>query len=209
MPSNVTYATIGLSEDLAHTNRTGLRAELDNQYRRSEPEIVWARRRAAELENERRRLSRGIVTGAIPEDLAIEEQLRIAAETKQANAVLHTAELVYSRIEDNLITALEYVGRAEAAYRRSGPIARRLSNQSIFKQVFLARNSDGHVYVASAILNEPWATLLAEDFAKRMAENTANPDQLSVGRGSNKFNLVPPAGFEPATPGLGVRRSIP
>jgi len=32
---------------------------------------------------------------------------------------------------------------------------------------------------------------------------------VTVGPDQNLSNTVPPAGFEPATPGLGVRRSIP
>jgi hypothetical protein len=72
--------------------------------------IFWARTRVGELEQERRRLARGVVTGAIPEDLGREEQSRIATELKQAQRVLATAEMIYERIEDTLERALTLVG---------------------------------------------------------------------------------------------------
>jgi hypothetical protein len=55
------------------------------------------------------------------------------------------------------------------------------------------------VAVFGAIYREPWATLFAESFQQRMAENTENPGQLPSGRGSYMKTLVPPAGIEPAT----------
>jgi hypothetical protein len=58
--------------------------------------------------------------------------------------------------------------------------------------------------VAGAILREPWATLVAEDFIQRMRLNTTNPDRDLDGRGSTMRTLVPPAGIEPATHGLGM-----
>ena len=65
---------------------------------------------------ERRRLARGVIT----EDLAAEEQDRIATELRQAKAVASVARDVYARIEDTLTTALSYVTRVQGAYRLGG-----------------------------------------------------------------------------------------
>jgi len=53
--------------------------------------------------------------------------------------------------------------------------------------------------VAGAILREPWATLLAEDFQRDMIHNTAHPGRDLVGQGSKMTALVRSAGLEPAT----------
>ena len=202
------YATVQMPTDVAESIRTGLRVELDRQHRRSQPEIAHARRRVAELEQERRRLVRGVINGTIPDDLAKEEQDRIATDLKQAIAIERTAETVYARIADTLAIALQYVTRVQEMYSLGGPQVRRLSNQFFFKKLLLRYTDDG-VQVTGAILQDAWAVLLDPTFQAHMASNAENPDRLLVGQGSYMSALVPPAGFEPATPGLGVRRSIP
>ncbi|MPZ84864.1 MAG: hypothetical protein GEV28_32560 [Actinophytocola sp.] len=80
------YTTIRLPEDLQDTIREGLREELTQQQRQAEPEITYARQRVGDLEQERRRLARGVVSGAIPEDLAREEQERITKDSAKPSA---------------------------------------------------------------------------------------------------------------------------
>ncbi len=188
------YATVRLPEDVQQTIRDGLRAELEGQRAQAEPEIAYARTRVTELEAERRRLARGVVTGAIPEDLAREEQERISKELGQASRILATAEVIYAKIEDTLNRALALVGRCDEVYRLGGPQVRRLSNQFFFEQLLLDVEDDT-AHVAGAVMREPWATLLAGDFQAQMAaHNTTNPDRDLDGRGSKMMSLVPPAG---------------
>ncbi|MGI8767290.1 MAG: recombinase family protein, partial [Gemmatimonadaceae bacterium] len=186
------YKTVRLPQEVQQSIREGLRAELDQQRRQAAPEIAWAEQRVVELADERRRLARGVVTGAIPEDLGREEQERIHSELRHAEAVLATAKTVFANIEDNLDRALALLGGCDGVYRRGGPQVRRLSNQFFFAKLLVR---DGEV--AGAILNEPWATLLAEDFQRQMARNAANPGRDLLGQGSNMSALVPSAGFEP------------
>ncbi len=190
------YRTVRLPEEIQQAIRDGLRAELDKQNRQAEPEIAWARRRVVELEQERRRLVRGVIDGSIPGDLAREEQDRIARELKQAQQVLATAEAIYSRIEDTLGRALALVGRCDEVYRQGGPQVRRLSNQFFFDRLLVTDSETAEV--AGATLREPWATLLTDDFIKQMRHSATNPGHDHVGQGSNMMSLVPPAGFEPA-----------
>jgi adenylate cyclase, class 2 len=196
-------ALLGYSED----HRAGLRAELDKQQRQAEPEIAYARNRVTELEQERRRLARGVVTGSIPEDLAHEEQQRITKELKQAERVLSTATMVFARIEATLNMALELVDRCGELYRCTSARVRRLLNQCLFDQLQVDVDEDG-VSVTDAKLKEPWATLLAGDFQARMAAITTNVDHDFHDRRSKESFLVPPAGIEPATKRLEVSRSI-
>jgi hypothetical protein len=165
----------------------------------NEPNPNWSGPRPAspKLEHERRRLARGGVDGSIPGDLAREEQERIATELEQAQKILTTAETIFSRIENTLNRALALLGRCDEVDRLGGPQVRRFANQCFFTKLFIARLDDIPA-VTSATLREPWTTLYAEDFQRRMIHNTTNPNHDLLGRGSKMRPLVPPAGLEPA-----------
>jgi hypothetical protein len=77
-------------------------------------------------------------------------------------------------------------------------------NQFFFQKLLIA---DGTV--AGAVLAEPWSTLLAEEFIELMRHREENPEAIFLGPSSKMSALVPSAGFEPATPALGERCSIP
>jgi site-specific DNA recombinase len=190
------YRTLRLPEETQEKIRTGLRAELDDQHRRAEPEIAYARTRVTELDEERRRLARAVVTGAVPEDLARDEQERIRHELAGAQKVLATAQVIYAHIEDTLNRALTLVGRVHEVYRQGGPRVRRLANQCFFDKLLIWAEDD-ETQVAGATLREPWATLLAAEFIQQMGQDTANLDRDLDGRGLNTKSLVPPVGVEP------------
>jgi site-specific DNA recombinase len=193
------YTTVHLPQATQAVVRVGLQAELDTQARRAEPEISYAKQRVRELDDERRRLARAVITGAVPEDLVRDEQVRIARELGQAQKVLATATVIYAHIQDTLDKALALLGRADEVYRLGGPRVRRLANQCFFDKLLVASGDEG-VQVAGATVREPFATLLADEFIQEMDRATKNLDQVDLGRGSNKYSLVPPAGFEPAHP---------
>ncbi|WP_374215827.1 recombinase family protein [Frankia sp. AiPs1] len=203
------YTTVRIPEEVQDQIREGIRQELDRQSRRAAPEIDRARRRVAELAEERRRLARGVVSGSIPEDLAREEQERISGELKAARRVVATAETVYERIEETLIRSLALVGHSAEVYAEGGPQVRRMSNQFFFEKL-LIDDEDEAVTVTGATLRDPYATLVAADFQRRMIQNVANPGHdlhgggpggpsvsVDLGRGSNMDYLVPRVGFEP------------
>jgi site-specific DNA recombinase len=202
------YATVRLPAGLDETIRTGLKVELDKQHARAQPELSAAARRVAELEAERKRLARGVVTGTIPGDLAREEHERIDQELDQARRVLDTSRLVYAHIEGTLTAALDLLARVDDVYRLGGPKTRRLANQCFFTKLLISDSGTDAPEVVSATLAEPWATLIGDDFRARMAHNTKNPDHDLSGRGSYMNTLVPPRGLEPPTHGLGNRCSI-
>ena len=196
------YATIRLPREVQDTIRTGLRAEVEHQNRRARPEMTAARRRVDELEQERRRVVRGVVTGTVPDDLAREEQARIATELAGAQRVLATVGMVYSRIEDTLNKALALLGRCDEAYRQGGPRIRRLSNQFFFAKLLITEDEDDGAKVTGQQLNEPWDTMLSSDFQAAMHHNTANLGHLDHDRGSKETSLVPPAGTDEVGNGL-------
>jgi site-specific DNA recombinase len=188
------YATVRFTQELADTIQTGLKAEMDNQTARARPELTMAARRVTELEAERKRLARGVVTGAIPGDLAREEHERIDQELEQARRILSTSELIYANIEGTLTVAVDLLTRVDEVYRLGGPKTRRLTNQCFFRKLLISDTDSDSPRVVSSVLNEPWATLLQREFQDRMAHNTTNPDHDLSGRGSEMMTLVPPAG---------------
>ncbi|SNQ49873.1 hypothetical protein FRACA_3840003 [Frankia canadensis] len=183
---------------------------MDRQRRRATPEIDRAKRRVTELTDERKRLARGVVTGSIPEDLAHEEQTRITGELASAKRVLAASETIYDRIEETLTRSLALVGQAAEVYAAGGPQIRRMSNQFFFEKLLIDDVEDDEVTVVAATLRDPYATLVATDFQRRMIQNALNPGQdprdggpggptltVDLGRGSNMDYLVPRVGFEP------------
>jgi len=192
------WQTVRLPEDLQERIRDGVRAELAHQRDQAEPEIAWARRRVQELAEERKRLARGVVTGAIPEDLAREEQARISGELKAAQRVLATAETIYAHIEETLARVLALVGRCGEVYALGGPQVRRLANQFFFERLLVSEEDEG-VAVTDATLREPVATLLDPGFQAQMTLNAANPRLDLFGGGSRMMTLVRSEGLEPPT----------
>jgi site-specific DNA recombinase len=202
------WRTVRIPAGVKQLIQNGLRTELDNQHERAKPEIRRARERVEQLTAERRRLARGVVTGSIPDDLAREEHQRIQRDLEQAERILETSEIIYEHIQSTLERCLDLLERVDEVYRLGSTRIRRLANQCFFTRLLLDGERDGP-HVTGATLREPWATLLAEDFQARMRHNTTNPDHDRFGRGSIMTTLVPPAGIEPATHGLGNRCSIP
>ncbi|WP_425343365.1 recombinase family protein [Pseudofrankia saprophytica] len=202
------YASVRFTEAEQDEIRTQLRAELDRQHAQSDPELQWAKRRVAELTEERRRLARGVVTGSIPEDLAHEEQARIARELRGAQNLLVAAETVYESVEETLRLALAWVGRCGDVYQAADARIRRLSNQAIFKKLLVEPDDDGPV-VTGVVLREPYASLAGTAFQRATIDRTPASDaanlghdlvpgrDLERGRGSKEINLVARVGFEP------------
>ena len=211
MPADVVEAaverhwqSIRLPDDVVEEVKSSFVTELERLREAAGPEIEWAKRRVDELEQERRRLAHGVVSGAIPEDLAREEQDRIKSELRDATRIAEASKQLRDHVEDGLDLALSFAGRIGEAYLRNGPKGRRYCNQFFFKKLLLW---DGEV--AAGMLDEPWSTLMAEDFIDQLRQNAANPSPVFSGEGLKEDLLVPPAGFEPATPGLGNLCSIP
>ena len=71
---------VRLDEEDCRAIREGLRAVLEKRRKKAQPEVIAARSKFKELEQQRRRVARGLVDGSLPPDLAREEQDRIRTE---------------------------------------------------------------------------------------------------------------------------------
>ncbi len=134
------------------------------------------------MKHERERLVRAYCAGAIELDLLKWEQERIAAEVAQAEALRLDAERI-ELAREVVAVAEELINVAPLAYASLGPAMRRRYNRAFFEAVYVEDRQ-----VARAEHKEPFEGLLTGGFSKTP--------------------LVPPAGIEPATHGLGNRCSI-
>ena len=208
------YETIRIPDELRADVVKGIRKELAYQRKQAGPEIAFAKRRVVELDNERRRLARGVVDGSIPGDLARPEHERIDEEWAAAQRLLAAAERVFGHVEETLTLAMALVGRCDEVYRRGGPRIKRLMNQFFFAKLLVVDTK-----VAGTVYAEPLGALLADDFIKKMRRRAKSDREMSAkdsGRRctstaralSNLASLARPAGLEPAAPGSGTQCSI-
>lgn len=129
--------------------------------KQSGPQLSRATKRVAELEAVRRNLARGVVKGAIPSDLAADEQQRISEELERARNVMTASQKIAEHNEDTLTRALTFLGRVGALYAQSSTANRRLINRALFDSLLVTDDEDG-IQISEAQLHEPWRSLVAD-----------------------------------------------
>jgi site-specific DNA recombinase len=188
--------SVRLDEEDCRAIREGLRAVLEKRRKKAAPEAAAARNQLKDLEQQRRRVARGLVDGSLPPDLAREEQDRIRTELDVAQRTIASAELGFAAIERPLLRALELVGQCDELYREGDSKVRRLSNQAFFRQLRL-RDKE----VEESELLEPWRSFHDTAVVSQLRSAAGNRQSALVGtESSNNDYLVPPAGLEPAPP---------
>ena len=185
------WRTVRLPRGMSDSIAEGIRMELVRQRDLAKPEVEWASRRIDEIQAERRRLTRGFIGGAIPEDLVREEQDRLELELRNAHKTLRASTQLLENIEQPLRMAMDYIAKCDHVYLGGSASVRRLMNQFMFEKLLISNGE-----VAGAIYKEPWATVLTEDFIKRAKRSAAGEDGAFSGVSSNIEHLVPPAGTE-------------
>ena len=163
----------------------GLEQERDRQQKR-----------VKQMENERRRLVRAHLEGAIPIDLLKEEQNRITAEMGQAQRQLNATDVDWNVVETNLTLALGLVSDCKQAYRRGGPQVRRRYNQAFWEAIYVDVDGTGYARLA-----DPFSRVLPGEIKDRV-ENAKTPEHTAVVGGSRKDDLVGAEGLEPPTSAL-------
>ena len=188
---------VRLDEEDCRAIREGLRAVLEKRRKEARPEVNRAQRRIEELEQERRRIARGLVDGSLPPDLARDEQDRVRRELAAAERLVASAKVDFADIEKPLLQALELVNRCDRLYAEGNTRVRRLCNQAFFHQLRIIERE-----IATGDLQEPWRTLRDPDFRAFLDKALERQEPVlvpSVGEaGSNNDWWAPPAGFEPA-----------
>jgi hypothetical protein len=116
---------------------------------------------------------------------------RIAHELASAQRILEAPQAVYANIAEPLRIAFDVLQRSSELYRNGSPKIRRLMNQFFFKKPLIEDES-----VAGAVLDEPWLTLVAEEFIEEIRQQEKAPQAVSLGPSSKMSALVPLAGTE-------------
>ena len=112
------YRDIELGPEIADEVRTILLDEMQRATEGARAEHQAQQQRVVRLEQERRRLVRAHLDGAIPVDLLREEQERLRVELLQAEAQLRAAEVRWDDVERNVTYALGMTADCYQAYRR-------------------------------------------------------------------------------------------
>ncbi|MDZ7733875.1 MAG: recombinase family protein [Acidimicrobiia bacterium] len=131
------YSDLELGADLAEEVRDQLLSALKRSTASLERERASQQKRVKQLENERRRLVRAHLEGAVPVDLLKEEQDRITKEIAQAQDQLRATDVDWDTVETNLTLALGLVSDCTQAYRRGGPRVRRRYNQAFLDAIYV------------------------------------------------------------------------
>ncbi|WKX09964.1 recombinase family protein [Streptomyces sp. NL15-2K] len=225
------WSTVRLAPELRDAIEEGLRSELATHRKEAEDEHKQLVAEKAKLTAQRQKLLEAIYSGAVPMDLIASEQQRITDQLTAIEARLGAATATFDAIEANLTRALDLARDCHAAYLASDPQLRRLFNQAFFTHLMIDEDGvhseyaepfdtllDGDVLDAgrAALADRAEGQAKLREVLERPASsaNKKTPSTLAGGlsvhlstpvrgvEGSNTTTLVPPAGFEPATPAL-------
>jgi hypothetical protein len=177
------YAGLNISEEGLLAVRDDFRREIEKRQEKSGPTVARAKRQMKELELQRRRVTRGVVDGTVPPDLAREEQDRIARQRSECERTIATADQGFEVFEKPFQLVMQLLDNCEQLHVRGDAISRRMMNQVFFERLLVRQGE-----VAEAELKDPWYTIRQH-----------GQSQLS-GKSSNKNHLAPPTGFEPVLP---------
>ena len=222
------YATVQINSERAEELRALIVEILKAASTEARGETDRLEKRLHAIETRRRKVLDAYLAGAIEQDLLAEEQQRARRDTADTEQLLEAARVDLNKLEGKVLAAIALASSAEEVYWKSTPAMRRQYNQALFQKLYITE--DG---ATRAALTEPFAALLQEDLLQHVhrevmrrkhdpAQRT-RPSRNGHGAGQERTNpaaayrpqgsiselMVPPAGFEPATHGLGNRRSIP
>lgn len=182
------YRTVELTPARAEDVRKLLRQELKRRNLRLDEQAKQARRIVTRLDAERTKMLQAHLADAVPLDVLKREQERLTAELQGAQSMLAAAENRAQDEERIVDQAIDLAIDCQRAYKRATPTVRRLFNQAFFKQLLVVDDE-----ISGAVLTEPYAELLANDLADRIAasnddevaESEPAPGPVPVGAGSN------------------------
>ena len=226
------YAHHQLTPDLRELISQTLTAELAVFRQEAAAEREQLEKHRQKLLNQRTKLLQAHYAEAIPLDLFKQEQDRIRDQLAAVEDRLVATEAHQATVDNHLQQALRLATNTQTAYRQAPPALRRLFNQAFFKHLYISDTGD----IASdpappfdIILGHDIRTLATTPRNKRRKHppphqptratprQRARQDHVLTGapptrpthnRGLNYDTMVRPAGFEPATRGLEVRRSV-
>jgi site-specific DNA recombinase len=204
------YKKIQLPGDQIEKLRQRLRDELADLRQKREREAKRLTIRVRHLEAAQDRLLDAMYAG-LPMERFKAEQERIARETLEAKEALRGAQVNFEVFERTIEMAVTISANLYEVYRRATPRVRRVINQALFENLWVSTSISRKARVVGATFKEPLMVLARDlpDYVRDLADPLEPGDEAVVpelvfsGVGLNSDYLVPPAGIEPATHGLG------
>jgi hypothetical protein len=223
------YETFKVHPERAMRIRDVVQTELEAERSAAAEDQKRAVRRVAALKEERKALLQAHYAKAVPTDLLREEMERLTRDIAQAEAESVKAAQSIEYLTEVLEVALYVAGTCNKQYQTAPPSIRRQINQGFFRKLYVG--ADGEV--ARADLTEPFAQVLVADMVAQVTSTAGKPSEaqidsrkadssagpltsafatsgretgtvgVAVSPSVNEMVLVPLAGFEPATHGLG------
>jgi site-specific DNA recombinase len=231
------YRRFQLGAARADAIREAVRHELAVEQADAHVTQERARKLLRQRTDERDKLLRAYYAGSIPDDLLGPEMERLTREMTNAKADLAAATQGLVDLDATLEAALTIAQHCTDHYDSAPPRIRRQINQGLFTKLYIGRDGDVERYeltepflqlladdlgrTVGAVTTESGGMHGASDSQGASATSAVltaplshvrtpkRPGSDATGPFSNKHHLVPPAGIEPATHGLGNRCSIP
>ena len=212
------YQAQTIEPRLAERIRVRLRRQLREDRDNADAEAHIKRGQLEKLKRQRKKLLDAHYDDLIDPSLFAEEQRRINQEVRAAESAIAEADQEWEEIEASHDDLFGLVSSWGELFEQASDHVRRRINRVLWNRIEIGGDGQVRAEVAeapdrersrrrvAALLEDVSSTDTIE--AARQLESQ-NPPLISSGVGSNIVTMVPPAGFEPATPGLGNRCSIP
>jgi site-specific DNA recombinase len=194
------YGTVQLDRAEIEERRKKIKAQLAARRVARQREARRQRARLDRLVAKQDRLMQAYYADALPLDLFKREQEKVTQERIEAAAVLAGVEDEADGMELAIDRALDLAENLDYAYAKATDEERRLLNQAVFERLWVHDRR-----VARAQMTAPASTLWGAEVVEHRRNEASEPEVVLSGVGSNMNDLVPPAGIEPATHGLGNR----
>ena len=175
-------------------------------------EAAKAKRRFADLEEQRAKLMTAHYAEAVPIDLLKAEQARIAGELTDAQQSLDRATRAVRRLEAHVDAALDLLTDAHAQYLAADHTGRLLMNQAVFEAIWIGDDD-----IEAAQMRPGLAELVSDDLAEQLSldriaavEDSPEPRPVAdAGPGARLAGATDtrgeaPVGLEPVTDTAGM-----
>ncbi len=151
-----------LRDQLADDMRQHIKAVLPNRDKAA----TRAKKRVADLENQRAKLLAAHYAEAVPLDLLKTEQTRIGAELAVAKQSLDQATRAVHRLEAHVDAALALLTNAHTQYRAADHTGRQLMNQAVFEAIWIGDDD-----IDAAQVRPGMAELISADLSEQLARD--------------------------------------
>jgi site-specific DNA recombinase len=218
-----------LTEQQATSIRDGLLADLHDHTKAATERRAQVESRIDVIQRERRKWAEKAMSGAVPDDIARDEQARLGKQLLTAQETLATLRITDDQHGEAIHAATALLPTCGEAYRRGDHQLRREYNQAWFSAIYISCD-DGEPHISHVERTEPIEALrnaevhlepqLVSMIERALAEEPT-PERkghgslryrvltrlsgISYVEGSNLSLLVELRGFEPLTPSMRTR----